>query len=168
MGLSTSGWKTTLLCENNPAAQAVLRPDAGDRPARRCKKTPRTAEGCYLVAAGFPCQDLSQAGMTRGIGEQLGARRRSIPPDRRKKGPRWLLLENVPFMLQLDRGAAMRLSHENPRRVGYRWAYRVVDARSFGCLNVDTRVSCLLPDRRTLVRSCLSRTLALPKRTRDH
>jgi DNA (cytosine-5)-methyltransferase 1 len=44
----------------------------------------------------------------------------------------WLLLENVPFMLRLDRGEAMRyLTHELDRR-GYTWAYRVVDSRSFG------------------------------------
>src|SRR5262249_48118459 len=45
---------------------------------------------------------------------------------------RWLVLENVPFMLQLDRGRAMAyLVHELERR-GLHWAYRVVDARSFG------------------------------------
>jgi DNA (cytosine-5)-methyltransferase 1 len=45
---------------------------------------------------------------------------------------RWLLLENVPFMLQLDRGRAMRFLTERLSELGFTWAYRVVDARSFG------------------------------------
>jgi DNA (cytosine-5)-methyltransferase 1 len=41
-------------------------------------------------------------------------------------------LENVPFMLQLDRGQAMHYLTTELARLGFRWAYRVVDARSFG------------------------------------
>src|SRR6202044_1167011 len=37
-----------------------------------------------------------------------------------------------PFMLQLDRGKAMRHLTEMLGALGYRWAYRVVDARAFG------------------------------------
>jgi DNA (cytosine-5)-methyltransferase 1 len=46
--------------------------------------------------------------------------------------PRWLLLENVSFMLQLDRGEAMRWLTSALEERGYTWAYRVVDTRSFG------------------------------------
>src|ERR1700722_9550381 len=42
------------------------------------------------------------------------------------------MLENVPFMLQLDRGAGMRQLTETLNEFGYRWAYRVVEARAFG------------------------------------
>jgi DNA (cytosine-5)-methyltransferase 1 len=44
----------------------------------------------------------------------------------------WLLLENVPFMLQLARGDAMNVITERLEELGYRWAYRVVDSRAFG------------------------------------
>jgi DNA (cytosine-5)-methyltransferase 1 len=134
VGLRKSGWQTALLCEIAPAAQAVLRkrlPDAelrGD--VRRLRALPGQVD---LVAAGFPCQDLSQAGRTRGIAgansSLVGEVFRLI---RRRKGPRWLLLENVPFMLQLDRGAAMRHLTTALDEYGYRWAYRVIDARAFG------------------------------------
>jgi DNA (cytosine-5)-methyltransferase 1 len=46
--------------------------------------------------------------------------------------PRWLLLENVPFMLQLDQGRAMEYLATRLEELGLFWAYRVVDARSFG------------------------------------
>src|SRR4051812_30620524 len=52
--------------------------------------------------------------------------------DRSKNEPTWLLLENVPFMLQLDRGRAMEYLTATLEEMGFRWAYRVVDARAFG------------------------------------
>lgn len=87
-----------------------------------------------LVAAGFPCQDLSQAGRTAGI---VGLQSRLIGEvfkrlRSRTNGPRWLLLENVPFMLQLQRGRAMRYLVDELEALGFTWAYRVVNARAFG------------------------------------
>jgi DNA (cytosine-5)-methyltransferase 1 len=46
--------------------------------------------------------------------------------------PTWLLLENVSFMLQLDRGRAMGWLADQLEARGYTWAYRVVDTRAFG------------------------------------
>ena len=43
----------------------------------------------------------------------------------------WVVLENVSFMLQLDRGRAMRTLIEAFEARGYRWAYRVVNSLSF-------------------------------------
>src|SRR5262249_10000943 len=63
------------------------------------------------------------------------------------KSFRWLLLENVPFMLHLERGKAMRYLVESLERLEFSWAYRVVDARAFG-----------LPHRRQRVILLASRT----------
>jgi len=132
LGLHRAGHQSALLCEIEPGAQAVLR--------TRFPDTELTGDVCGLaslpevdlVAAGFPCQDLSQAGRTVGIaGSQsglVGHVFRLLEP----VNPRWLLLENVPFMLQLDRGRAMRHLTTQLGDLGFRWAYRVVDARSFG------------------------------------
>jgi DNA (cytosine-5)-methyltransferase 1 len=85
-----------------------------------------------IVAAGFPCQDLSQAGMTRGLdGERsglVGEVFRLVQTAR----PRWIVLENVPFMLQLKKGDAMRRIADAFEELGYRWAWRVVDSFGFG------------------------------------
>jgi DNA (cytosine-5)-methyltransferase 1 len=43
----------------------------------------------------------------------------------------WVLLENVSFMLQLDKGQAMRTLVDAFEERGYRWAYRVVSSLSF-------------------------------------
>lgn len=149
IGLEKHGWRTELLCEIEPAATAVLRrhfPDAElCEDVASLRSLPTETE---LVAAGFPCQDLSQAGRTVGIGgDQSALVNHVFRLVRRKRGPRWILLENVPFMLQLSQGAAMRHVTSSLEGLGYRWAYRVVDARSFG-----------LPQRRQRVILLASRT----------
>jgi len=96
---------------------------------RTLKALPKTTS---LIAAGFPCQDLSQAGKTTGI---AGARSGLIGEVFRlveKYRTPWVLLENVPFMLQLARGEAMNVITSAFESLGYKWAYRIVDARSFG------------------------------------
>ena len=80
---------------------------------------------CDVVTAGFPCQDLSQAGRTQGIrGENSGlvSKVLDILRDTPRK-PTWLILENVPFMLNLDRGRAMRFITDRLGVMGWRWAY---------------------------------------------
>jgi len=89
---------------------------------------------CDILAAGFPCQDLSPAGTTGGIGGSKSgvvATLFSLLKDAPVR-PDWVLLENVPFMLHLHKGAAMRFLTTSLSDLGYRWAYRVVDTRGFG------------------------------------
>jgi DNA (cytosine-5)-methyltransferase 1 len=149
LGLHRAGFQTVFLSDIDAAARAVL----GQRfstvelhgDVRRLSELP-PAE---VVAAGFPCQDLSQAGRTAGIrGRNSGL----VAEVFRLLGHsqathRWLLLENVPFMLQLDRGRAMDFLASQLEELGFAWAYRIVDARSFG-----------LPQRRQRVVLVASRT----------
>jgi len=132
-GLAAAGHHAELLCEIDPLARAVL----ADRfPGVKLHQDIRTLGALPrrtdLVVAGFPCQDLSQAGLTAGIeGTRSGLvgevfRLLSV---RRAK---YVLLENVPFMLQLNAGRAMDVIVRSFEELGYRWAYRVVDARAFG------------------------------------
>lgn len=150
LGLHQAGHRSRLLCEVDPGACRVLETHFPDVPLSRDVRELETVGHVDLVAAGFPCQDLSQAGRTAGIrGRNSGLVGHvfRLLDALGKKGPRWLLLENVSFMLQLDRGEGMRfLVHELERR-GYAWAYRVVDTRAFG-----------LPQRRQRVLLLASRT----------
>ncbi|MEW1933869.1 DNA (cytosine-5-)-methyltransferase [Rhodococcus sp. NPDC079359] len=149
LGLAEAGWSTQLLCEIDPGAGAVLRARMPETPLHTDVTTLRSLPGdTELVAAGFPCQDLSQAGRTAGItGARSGLVDEVFRLVTRRRGPRWLLMENVPFMLQLGRGAAMRHITDALEDLGYMWAYRVVDARAFG-----------LPQRRQRVVMLASRT----------
>ncbi|MEY2936625.1 MAG: hypothetical protein RL033_7374 [Pseudomonadota bacterium] len=92
----------------------------------------RLPRGIELLSAGFPCQDLSQAGRTAGIsGARSGLVHEVFRLLRVRKIP-WLLIENVPFMLQLGRGEALAVILAELESLGYRWAYRVVNSRAFG------------------------------------
>lgn len=132
-GLSRAGHDTVLLCENDPAAAAVLGARFGDIRLHDDIRTLRTLpKGTTLIAAGFPCQDLSQAGTTRGIaGARSGLVREVFRLVEKHRTP-WVLLENVPFMLQLARGEAMNVIASAFEDLAYNWAYRVADARAFG------------------------------------
>lgn len=148
LGLHRAGHKTVLLCENEPGAMEVLKARFHGMELHRdiCTLEELPAE-VNLVTAGFPCQDLSQAGKTAGI---EGARSGLVGQVFRlieKTPPRWLLLENVPFMLQLARGRAMEVIIAALERLEFHWAYRVVDSRAFG-----------VPQRRERVYLLASRT----------
>lgn len=148
LGLSRSGFHTRMICEIDPGAAAVLKRRFKidvDPDVRRLRALPKVD----IIAAGFPCQDLSQAGRTAGIvGDQSGLVSEVFKHLRSRTGsPKWLLLENVPFMLQLQRGKAMRYLVDELERLGFTWAYRVVDTRAFG-----------IPQRRRRVLLLASRT----------
>ena len=146
LGLERAGHECLQLCELDPAAVAVLRASfvrnrrlgrtEGDLPIERdvrdVARRNLIPPGTELLAAGFPCQDLSQAGKTAGIdGSESGLVRSVLEILRRRDIP-WVLLENVPFMLQLARGRALDFLLTELESLHYSWAYRVVDTRAFG------------------------------------
>ena len=132
LGLASAGIYCDLLCENWEPAKAVLNakfPDTRKHDdVTTLNSLPATTD---LVVAGFPCQDLSQAGRTAGIGGlRSGLVGHVFRLIEQAKAP-LVLLENVPFMLQLDRGDAVNRLANEFERLGYRWAYRTVDTQSF-------------------------------------
>ena len=135
-GLAKHGIETVMFCEIDPVARAVLSRHFPHTPIVDDVRKLRSLPDCDIVTAGFPCQDLSQAGFKRGIeGSRSGLVSSVFDLIRRKPQrarPRWLLIENVPYMLSLDSGRAMSYLTQSIESLGYRWAYRVVDARSFG------------------------------------
>ena len=133
LGLARSGHEANLLCEIEPSALAVL--EERFPSVKRVADVTRLAkipDATTLVTAGFPCQDLSQAGRTAGIdGARSGLVREVFRLLAKRRVP-WVLLENVSFMLRLARGDAMCFVVDELERLGYRWAYRVMDTRAFG------------------------------------
>ncbi|ESW95646.1 DNA methyltransferase [Mesorhizobium sp. LSJC268A00] len=133
IGLAQSGHQTVLLSEILPGARAVLsaRLPGVDLQGDVCKISSLPAD-VEIVAAGFPCQDLSQAGLARGLDGDRSGLVGEVFRLAKDAAPRWIVLENVPFMLQLRRGDAMRRIVDELEALGYRWAWRVVDTFGFG------------------------------------
>jgi DNA (cytosine-5)-methyltransferase 1 len=133
-GFRRAGHEAVEMCEIDPLAREVLQarfpgvPIAAD--IREYRTLPADAD---LISAGFPCQDLSQAGRTLGLnGERSTLIEQVFWLLRLGRQPQWLLLENVPFMLRLASGETLRLIIDTLEELGYKWAYRVVDSRCFG------------------------------------
>lgn len=110
VGLSHSGHEPVVLCEIAASARAVLArrlPGVECHPdVTRLSHLPGDAD---LLVAGFPCQDLSQAGLTAGIDGKRSSLVHHVfrlLDDRRLP---WIILENVSFMLHLGRGEALRV-----------------------------------------------------------
>lgn len=138
LGLAESGHRADLLCDILPTSQAVLRsrfPEADL--VSDVVALGSLGREIEIVTAGFPCQDLSQAGRTAGLAGHrsglIGEVFRLLEGSRRQHRPVPLVIvENVPFMLQLGRGGAMRAIVDEFERLQYLWAYRVLDTYSFG------------------------------------
>ena len=110
LGFAREGIEPNLLCEAAPDAKVILRARFPGVPIAPDVRTLRSLPRADVLAAGFPCQDLSQAGRTLG----LRGKHSSLVFEifrllkRARPRPNWVVLENVPFMLRLDRGRAMR------------------------------------------------------------
>lgn len=146
-GLARSGFEPVYLCESWEPARRVLTHRfprvALDGDIREVKALP----AAEVVAGGFPCTDLSQAGRTAGIGGEQSSLVLKALSLVEGHAATWLVLENVRNMLPLHGGRAMAAITQELDRMGFRWAYRLVDSRFTG-----------LPQRRQRVLMVASRT----------
>ncbi len=147
LGLERAGGHTELLCEWWTPAQDVLAARWPETALHDDVQSLASLPSVDVVTAGFPCQDLSQAGRTAGITGERSGLVGEVFRLLQQARPRWLLLENVRNMLVLDQGRAMRYLIDELESQGYRWAYRLVDSRSSG-----------VPQRRQRVLLVASRT----------
>lgn len=137
LGLHRAGHRTTLFCECDREATAVLAERFPDIPIsfdvrRTDELVAKISPTSDLLTAGFPCTDLSQAGQTRGFaGGRSSLIRETLEVVRRRPFPN-VLIENVPNWRHLHKGAYLDEVVSALERLGYSWAYRTIDARSFG------------------------------------
>lgn len=141
LGMQQAGHHADLFCDVLPTARAVLADRFPSVPFHHDITTLRSLPASVnALCAGFPCQDLSQAGKTAGLdGARSGLIAEVFRLLSRRRVPT-VVVENVPFMLQLNGGDAMRAIVEEFEQRGYRWAYRVVDSWSFGLAQRRERV----------------------------
>jgi len=137
LGLHNAGHRTSLFCECDPEATAVL---AARFPGIPISFDVRHTEELIsnisptsnLLTAGFPCTDLSQAGRTRGFaGGRSSLIRETLEVIRRRPFPN-VLIENVPNWRHLHKGAYLSEVISAFEALGYSWAYRTIDTRAFG------------------------------------
>lgn len=173
LGLQRAGHEILAVGDIDPFAVEVLTRQFPDAALHGDVKALRKLPSCEILVAGFPCQDLSQAGRTTGItGPKSGVVSALFQLLAGAEArPDWLVIENVPFMLSLQGGSAIEFLTSALEDLNYRWAYRVVDTLAFGLPQRRRRVvlvasqsgdpkSVLLGSDCALPRTTFSRSLA--------
>ena len=146
-GMHRAGHRAVFLNEIDAQARSVLAEHFPEAVLTDDVREIRSLPSVDILTAGFPCTDISQAGRKVGIGGAASGLVDEVFRLLRDASPTWLVLENVSYLLRLGGGNGMRHLVRALEAQDYRWAYRVVDARSFG-----------LPQRRQRVLFVASRT----------
>lgn len=123
-----------LMNDIDPTAQQVL---AGHFPGVRMIDDVRTIrssdlDGVDAIVAGFPCQDVSIVGGQRGLGGSRSALVEHVFRLAQAAQPDRLLLENVQSIRFVHGGRVLAYLMHSAERLGYAWAYRILDSRAFG------------------------------------
>jgi site-specific DNA-cytosine methylase len=140
LGLRRAGHDIVLQCEIDPICQSVLKKNfAGTLLCPDVCGIVELPLEIELLTAGFPCIDLSTAGLKAGIyGEHSGLwihilRLVKKAIDNHRPVP-WILCENVPGILNTygRETTGVECLATEFERLGYNWCYRIVNSASFG------------------------------------
>lgn len=136
LGFEMAGMTVVMQCEIDPFCRKVLKkhwPDVplyGDIAEIKSERIP----DADVYVAGFPCQDLSLAnqGKRKGLdGERSGLFHEFIRLVEERQ-PRWIVLENVPGLLNSNSGRDFAVVLNILDGGGYRVSWRVFDSKFFG------------------------------------
>ena len=93
-----------------------------------------------LLVGGTPCQSFSVAGLRKGLDDPRGNLMLTYLAIAERYQPRWLVWENVPGVLSSNRGRDFGTFLAALGKIGYGFAYRVLDAQYFGVAQRRRRV----------------------------
>ena len=85
-----------------------------------------------LIVGGTPCQSFSIAGLRKGLDDPRGNLMLTYLAMAEYFKPKWLLWENVPGVLSSNGGRDFATFLQGLAKLGYGFAYRVLDAQHFG------------------------------------
>lgn len=87
-----------------------------------------------VLAAGFPCQPFSIAGLQKGFKDRDGNLFFEITRIIEKKKPKVIFLENVPNLMEHDEGKTFLVIYNSLAQLGYAVYYRILAANEYGNL----------------------------------
>jgi len=129
------GWKPQWFSEVDKFPSAVLEhhypdvPNYGDM--TKFKEWPKN-ESIDLLVGGTPCQSFSVAGLRSGLKDPRGNLMLTYLSMAEQLKPKWLVWENVPGVLSSNRGRDFATFLTAMGKIGYGFAYRVLDAQYWG------------------------------------
>lgn len=131
------GMKVVFQCEINPFCQKVLKKHWPQVPLHSDINNISAADipvDANVWCAGFPCQDLSLAnqGKRKGLNGARSGLFYQFANLVSQRQPEWLIIENVPGMLNSHEGEDFEKILQTLDELGYGLAWRVFDAKYFG------------------------------------
>jgi len=136
LGFELAGMTVVMQCEIDSFCRQVLQKHWPDVPLYKdiSEIDPQEIPHADVYVAGFPCQDLSLAnqGKRKGLtGERSGLFHEFMRiVDQRK--PRWIVLENVPGLLNSNSGKDFGIVLNTLDKSGYGVSWRTLDSKYFG------------------------------------
>ena len=137
------GWKPQWFSEIEKFPSAVLAhhypdiPNLGDMTQFKEWPIDRSID---LLVGGTPCQSFSVAGLRKGLDDPRGNLMLTYLAIAAQYQPKWLVWENVPGVLSSQRGRDFGTFLGALGKLGYGFAYRVLDAQYFGVAQRRRRV----------------------------
>ena len=93
-----------------------------------------------LLVGGTPCQSFSVAGLRKGLNDPRGNLMLTYLAIAERNKPRWLVWENVSGVLSSNGGRDFGTFLAALGKIGYGFAYRILDAQYFGVAQRRRRV----------------------------
>jgi len=136
------GWKPQFFSEIEAFPSAVLRHHYPDVPnyGDMTKFKEWNNDSIDLLVGGTPCQSFSVAGLRKGLDDPRGNLMLTYLAIAERFNPSWLVWENVPGVLSSNRGRDFGTFLGALGKLGYGFAYRVLDAQHFGVAQRRKRV----------------------------
>ena len=93
-----------------------------------------------LICGGFPCQSFSIAGARKGFDDTRGTLFFEIARIAAVKRPKYIFLENVPGLLNHDKGRTFETILNTLDELGYDVVWQVLNSKNFGVPQSRKRV----------------------------
>lgn len=136
LGFERAGMQVVFQCEINEFSRKVLKKHWPDVPLHGDIQTlsPDDIPEADLYCGGFPCQDVSLAnqGKRQGLKGARSGLFYKFAEFIEYRQPKWVVLENVPGLLNSQHGQDFRVVIGKLDELGYGVAWRVFDAKYFG------------------------------------
>ena len=134
-GLTNAGsFKCVFACEINAELQNLYYKNFGIRPAGDITKIKESDIPKHdILCAGFPCQPFSLAGKKSGYKCQTSGKFiEDVLRIAKYHSPNFLILENVPNIVNIDNGNFWAFIKESFNKLGYKIIYKVISPLDVG------------------------------------
>ncbi len=128
------GWKAAWYSEIAAFPNAVLKHHYPDTPnlGDMTKLNGDEYGSADLVVGGTPCQSFSVAGKRGGLDDSRGQLVWDFLRIADHSRAEWLVWENAPGVLSSNKGRDFAAFLGEVEKLGFQWAYRILDAQYFG------------------------------------